>query len=46
MPLYQLNKLCQREDPKALKEWKRRWEDDYPKIKKCLALERPAKTDN
>ncbi|WHY76256.1 hypothetical protein QNH20_19320 [Neobacillus sp. WH10] len=32
MPLYQLHKLCQNEDPNALSEWKRRWESDYPKI--------------
>ncbi|MEH7490854.1 hypothetical protein [Neobacillus niacini] len=32
MSLYQLNLLCQSENPDALSEWKRRWETDYPNI--------------
>jgi hypothetical protein len=49
MPLYQLHKLCQIGDHNALSEWKKRWEDDYPKIreiKKCQAQQRPAKIDS
>jgi hypothetical protein len=30
--LYQLHKMCEREDPDALFEWKRRWRADYPNI--------------
>jgi hypothetical protein len=32
MSLYQLNKLCQIGEANALREWKRRWETDYPNI--------------
>lgn len=32
MSLYQLHKLCQIGEANALREWKRRWETDYPNI--------------
>jgi hypothetical protein len=34
MSLYQLNILCQNENPDAISEWKRRFETDYPNIAK------------
>ncbi|WP_268874255.1 hypothetical protein [Sutcliffiella cohnii] len=30
--LIELVKLCQNENEEALQEWKRRWENDFPKM--------------
>jgi hypothetical protein len=30
--LYDLNKLCHKRDPEALKEWKRRWIAEWPSM--------------
>jgi hypothetical protein len=36
LPLIQIITLIRTGDEKAKIEWKRRWEDDYPKVKEVV----------
>lgn len=51
LSFYDLHKKCENGDQKALREWYRRWDSNYPhmaesEIKNCQAKQRPAKKDN
>jgi hypothetical protein len=46
LSLYQLHKKCANDNAKALSEWKRRWETDYPNLIDIKNAEHSARQNN